>query len=159
VKQLFRVLFLLFVITPAAQARVDSSMTIIASIPPASANDTAAPTLADKIGDILDMRAQMTDRMAPQPTADCEDPKVVARRLAALESLDAFVRMTVNGLIDAAPNSELKASASEDLAPVLIRHRQDMSANLMDLIELPLVREMSGLSKDVVRLTEQAARP
>ncbi len=158
-KQLFALVLFVLTAVPAL-ARVDGNETALAALAPSSIQSNPdAPRLGAKIGMILDMRAKMTDRMAPQPQADCKDPQAITKRLAALEALDAFVRTTVNGLIDAAPSSDLKAAASEDLAPVLIRHRQDMGATLMDLMELPLVREKSGLSKEIVRLAEQAARP
>jgi len=160
VKPLFALLALMTVALPA-QARVDGSERAMAAIAPASLSNTAseAPGLGNRIGAILEMRAHMTDRMAPQPKADCTDPQEIARRIEALKALDAFVRMTVNGLIDAAPSNELKAAASEDLAPVLIRHRQDMQANLLQLMELPLVREKAVLAGDVEQLAVQAARP
>lgn len=162
--QWFKAFLLLCLTAAPAYARGDGSERTFAAIPPVTAPQADAPTFADRIGTIIGMRTQMVDRLAPQPTADCTDPQIVARRVAALKELDSFARMTINGLIDAAPSSELKAEASEELTPVLLRHRQDMTSALYDLMELPLVREKGTpaaktVAEEVVRLADQAARP
>ncbi len=160
-KPLLRTILLLIAVAPAAQARVDANETALAALAPSviSRSAVVASQLADQVNAVLVMRAQMTDRAAPQPAVGCTNPNEIARRLEALKALDAFTRVTINGLIDAAPSSELKAAASEDLTPLLIRHRQELSATLLDLLELPLVRGTESLAADIVRLADQAARP
>ena len=154
-----RVLVLIAAVAPAAQARVEGGGATLAALPPAPSYSTPAMSFADQIGAVIAMRTTMVDRAAPQPTADCKDPGAVQRRLAALADLDAFTRTTINGLIDAAPTNELKTATSEQLIPVLLHHRGEMTATLLNLMELPLVREKSALSAAVGRLVDQAARP
>jgi len=160
----FKAFVLVCLATSPAFARGDVGERTLAAIAPMNAPQADAPTFADRIGAIIGMRTQMVDRLAPQPTAECSDPQVVARRVAALEELDSFARITINGLIDAAPTSELKTETSEQLTPVLLRHRQDLTAALYNLMELPLVREKgtpaaAKVADEVVRLADQAARP
>lgn len=155
-----KALVLIATIAPAAQARVDGNgPTTLAALSPSGAKTAPVLTIADQIGAIIAMRAAMVDRTAPQPAADCKDPGAVTRRLTALAELDDFTRMTINGLIDAAPTNEFRTAVGEQMIPVLLQHRQDMTATLEDLMELPLVREKSTLSAAVVRLADQATRP
>ena len=161
--QWFKALVLICALAPAAHARVGGGESTLAAISPVTAPQADAPSFADKIGAIIEMRTMMVNRVAPQPAADCTDPQAIARRLSALKELDLFTRMTINGLIDAAPSSELKSEASEDLTPLLLRHRQDMTAALYNLMELPLVREKSTpeaakVAAEVVQLVS-ATRP
>jgi hypothetical protein len=151
---------LISTIAPAAQARVDAGDTPFAAGAPAIPDAlSATPRLADQISSIIEMRTMMMDRAAPQPGTDCADPQAIARRLAAIAEMDAFTRTTINGLIDAAPSSDLKTATSEELAPVLVNHRRQMSAALRSLMELPLVREKGALAAKIGRLADQAARP
>ena len=156
----FKALLLAAVMASPAHARVDSGAASFAAVTPmANINANAAPQISDQINSIIEMRTLMMDRAAPQPTTDCTDPKMVLRRVAALRDLDTFARMTINGLIDAAPSSDLKAATSDELAPVLIHHRQVVTASLRTLLDLPLVRAKSDLAADVGRLAAEAARP
>lgn len=155
------VFLMIAAIAPAAQARVGANEATFAAIAPATL-PKAAPTaqgFADRVASIIEMRTMMMDRASPQPAADCADPQAVERRLAAIAELDAFTRTTIDGLIDAAPSSDLKTATSEELTPVLVNHRQQMTAALRSLMELPLVRAKDALAAEVGRLADQAARP
>ncbi len=155
-----KALVLVAAIAPAALARVDGGgPTTLAVLSPSVTKTTPVPTIADQIGAIIAMRTAMVDRTAPQPAADCKDPGAVTRRLAALAELDTFTRMTIKGLIDAAPTNEFRTAVGEQMIPVLLQHRAEMTATLENLMELPLVREKSTLSAAVEQLADQAARP
>ncbi len=160
-KRRAKILILIGAFSSVAHARVTGNEPSLAALAPAAVGDASAAAwgLADQVSGMLGLRTRMTDQMAPQPDADCADLQAVARRLAALEAQDLFVRTTINGLIEAAPSLALKATTSEALSPILIRHREDLDAALMQLMGLPLVRETGTLAADVVRLADQAARP
>ena len=152
------VCFMIVAAAPAAQAGIGADETRSAAFAPAPKTVTAHG-FADRIASIIEMRTVMMDRAAPQPADDCADPRAVEQRLAAIAELDAFARTTINGLIDAAPSSDLKAAASEELSPVLVNHRSQVTAALNSLMELPLVRAKKTLAAEVGRLADQAARP
>lgn len=146
-------LVLLGLLSGGALARPDQS----ASLRPEPAT-SANLAIADQIGLVIQARMMHVDHAAPTPGVDCRDASLVEKRVAALAELDAFTRITVSGLVNAAPSLELRAMMDERLAPVINQHRSDMAAALAALRELPLVREKPALSADVARLTEKAAQ-
>ncbi|MGE3334588.1 MAG: hypothetical protein AB7I36_13160 [Rhodospirillaceae bacterium] len=54
-------------------------------------------------------------------------------RRQALEELNAFAKMTVEGLIDAAPSADARASIQENLEAILAWHQDEISAALAAL--------------------------
>lgn len=57
----------------------------------------------------------------------------VSARRQALEELSAFAKMTVEGLIDAAPSADARASIQENLEAILAWHQDEISAALAAL--------------------------
>lgn len=147
------VLVVLALVSGSALARSDEHAALSQS--PIS---TQRPTVADRIGLAIEARTVLADRTAPNPAFDCKDASQVERRVAALQELDAFIRSTATGLVNAAPTLELRALMDERLAPVVSQHRAHMAAALAALRDLPLVRERPALSADVARLTEKATQ-
>lgn len=135
-----KVLMVVGALTAASQAFARGGETSVASISP-SAPIAQVPAFAERIVMLIDQRSQMVDQIAPQPAANSTDPAAVARRLAALQELDAFVRVTVDGLINAAPSAALKAATEDELAPVMLVHQDEVAIALVELLELPLVNE------------------
>jgi hypothetical protein len=54
-------------------------------------------------------------------------------RRQVLEELSAFAKMTVEGLIDAAPSADARASIQENLEAILAWHQDEISAALAAL--------------------------
>lgn len=57
----------------------------------------------------------------------------VSARRQALEELSTFAKMTVEGLIDAAPSTVARASIQENLGAILTWHQGEISAALAAL--------------------------
>jgi hypothetical protein len=139
--------FAFFVVgTLAAQpalSRGDASAPALAYLgaPEASSfEDSKARSLIEQIDSLIQMRVTMMDRMAPYPASDAVDPALIARRLAALQELDAFLRQTVTGLTGAAPSNETRIALGEMLVPMLDKHERTITAAFAALLEHPLVR-------------------
>jgi len=136
-----KALVLVTIATSSAHAGVGGGDTTVAAIASPRAGIPATSNFADRIDTLIAGRWAIMDQVAPQPAANSHDPKAVARRLAALQDLDAFARMTIDGLIAAAPSSELRILTSEELTPVLLVHQEEITAALVELMALPLVQE------------------
>lgn len=91
------------------------------------AQDSTAPAfaLADQIDAMLTMRFTAADSVESRD----------ARR-QALEALDQFAKITVEGLIEASPSGEMRTVMDERLRPVLVRHQHNIAAALAD-VETP----------------------
>lgn len=126
-------------------------------------SQTALHGLAGQVNAVIEAHASQLDRQAPAPDANTTDTGVVVRRIQALEELDAFARMTIEGLVAASPSEDDQTAAREQLAPVVSRYNQKMTALIAGLKALPCVqaeRPLSArpLSDRIARLTDQVAR-
>ena len=85
-----------------------------------------ASALADQIDALLADRFAAADAMASRD----------ARR-QALQTLNQFAKLTVEGLIEASPSGEVRALMDARLRPVLARHQGNIAAALAALGERP----------------------
>lgn len=116
------------------------SLAVTASLQPTQVEAAGGYSLSGQISALIAQRLAVVNEVTPQPAADCTDPAAVARRLAALREFDTYVRLTVDGLINAAPGAELRRAMGEEFAAVLELHEDTVTAALVDLLEMPLVR-------------------
>lgn len=109
---------------PASLAAVRGDMSPTA-MPQAQDSTAPAFALADQIDAMLTMRFTAADSVESRD----------ARR-QALEALDQFAKITVEGLIEASPSGEMRTVMDERLRPVLVRHQHNIAAALAD-VETP----------------------
>lgn len=114
-----------------AWARGDAVAAISRSAVQAAA---PAPSLADQIDALLAARFAAAN-MTP-----------VADRRAALEDLRQFAQVTVEGLIGAAPSSEVRSLMDARLRPILARHQTNIAAALSTLDGRPPIQVRSPAS-------------
>ncbi len=92
-----------------------------------------APAPAFALADQID--AMLSDRFANADAVESRD----ARR-QALEALNQFAKLTVEGLIEASPNGEMRAAMDARLRPVLARHQGNIAAALADTRARPAAK-------------------
>lgn len=79
----------------------------------------AAPAVADQLDALLAARFEAAGSV----------PALEARR-QALQMLSQFAAMTVEGLIEASPDAEMRALMDDRLRPILDRHQANIAAAL-----------------------------
>ncbi len=95
---------------------------ITAPVEAAPAMDAEATMLVRQLDTMLTTRFDAAGRISS-----------ASARRQALEELSAFAKMTVEGLIDAAPSADARASIQENLEAILAWHQDEISAALAAL--------------------------
>jgi hypothetical protein len=90
-----------------------------APVTPRALETAAAPAVADQLDALLTARFAAAGSV-PAPEA----------RRQALQMLSQFAAMTVEGLIEAAANGEMRMQMDERLRPILDRHQANIAAAL-----------------------------
>lgn len=103
----------------------------VAALSAGTESVSGTPALADQLDTLIAQRLAMIDIIAPVSAAG--DEASVSKRRAALLALDQFVTTTVEGLIEASPNGEMRTLMDERLRPILAQYRNKISAALASL--------------------------
>ena len=106
----------------AASASVNSNADVSARSERTASAPASSAAVADQLDTMLTARFVATVRIAS-----------ASERRKALEELRAFAAMTVEGLIDAAPSAEARASIEENLTALLAWHQGEIAAALAAL--------------------------
>lgn len=94
-----------------------------------------------QVSQLVTLHFATLERSAPRPSANTTDPDAIRRRLRALEAISEMVRVTAAGLTEAAEDADSRRQIADELAPVLAEFDQRVSAELVGLLNHPLVQE------------------
>ncbi len=97
------------------------------------------PAMLTAVEQVVTMRLAQIDQIAPLPAADSRDALAITARLAALREMNAFVQMTMQGLLDAAEDED-RPLVLEQTRGLMMRYQAAVGRAVSALLDHPLVR-------------------